>query len=423
MDIITTIILVLLCLIVEGFFSGSEIALISVNRIRIKHKAEEGSNSAQLIEHLLNTPEKIFGTTSVGTNLAVVTGTAVITGFLMAQFGKRGDLYAVLIMSPLTLILGEIIPKALFQLKADQISMKVIYPVRFALAIFYPVVALIAYLTNLILRIIIGEKDVKEHFITREGIKQLVSIGIGGRKIDLHIDIEEKRMIHKIFDIGSTTIDKCMVPLINVVAIDEGSTVDHAIKKVEETAFSRIPVFRDKIYNIVGILNTFDLLGVPEDMIYIHDLIKPPYYVPTSKKVDDLLKELQHRDMHIAVVVDEYGGSIGIVTIEDLLEEIVGEIEDEYDSEEKLYETIPHGGYLIDANMEIDAINEKLRLGLPEGDYETLGGFIINLLERIPKAGEIINYKNIHMRIKEANKRCIKSIYIMHRTPSNKKLS
>ncbi len=419
MDIITTIVLVLLCLIVEGFFSGSEIALISVNRIRIKFKAEEGSNAAQLIEKLLNTPEKIFGTTSVGTNLAVVTGTAVITGFLMVQFGEKGDLYAVLIMAPLTLILGEIIPKALFQLKADQISMKVIYPLRFALAIFYPVVVLIAYLTNLILRIIIGEKDVKEHFITREGIKQLVRIGIGGRKIDL--DIEEKRMIHKIFDIGSTTIDKCMVPLINVVAIDEGSTVDHAIKKVEETAFSRIPVFRNRIYNIVGILNTFDLLGVPDDMVYIRDLIKPPYYVPASKKVDDLLKELQHRDMHIAVVVDEYGGSIGIVTIEDLLEEIVGEIEDEYDSEGKLYETIPHGGYLIDANMEIDAINEKLRLGLPEGDYETLGGFVINLLERIPAAGEIINHKNLHMRIKDVNERCIKSIYIMRRTPSNKK--
>ncbi|MBI5183228.1 MAG: HlyC/CorC family transporter [Nitrospinae bacterium] len=419
MDIITTIIIVLICLIIEGFFSGSEIALISVNRIRIKHKAEEGSNPAQLIEDLLNTPERIFGTTSVGTNLAVVTGTAVVTAFLMVPFGGKEDLYALLIMAPLTLLLGEIIPKALFQLKADQISMKIIYPLRFALTLFYPIIVLVAYLTNLILKTIMGENDIKEHFITREGIKGLVRIGIGGGKIDL--DVDKKRMIHKIFGIGSTTIDKCMVPLINVVAIDEGATVDHAIKKVEETGFSRIPVFRNNIYNIVGILNTFDLLGVPDDMVYISDLIKPPYYIPTSKKVDALLRDLQDKDMHIAVIVDEYGSSIGIVTIEDLLEEIVGEIEDEYDSEVKLYETIPHGGYLIDAKMEIEAINEKLRLGLPEGDYETLGGFIINLLESIPKPGEIINYKNLYMRIKDANERCVRSIYVMHRSHSDKK--
>ena len=179
-----------------------------------------------------------------------------------------------------------------------------------------------------------------------------------------------------------------------------------------ETGFSRLPVFHDRMFNLIGILNTFDLLTVPQDDSPITDLIRPAHYVPPNKKLDDLLKELQQRGLHIAIVVDEYGGCIGIITIEDILEEIVGEIEDEYDEPLKKYEVYDKGGYLIDGDKEIGAVNEELELDLPEGDYETLAGLMIGNLEKIPAAGDQITINGFRLTVKEASKRKINSIIL-----------
>ena len=401
MEFTAVIIIVIFCLLLEGFFSGSELALISANKIKLKHLSESGSKSAKSVEELLEKPERIFGATSIGTNLAVVTSTAVITAYFVDIFGERGDIYATIIMFPLVLLIGEIIPKAIFQQKADSITTVIIWPLRISLKIFYPVVELISKMTTHTLALSTGKEGLKKHFITREELRALSMPG----KEQSELDSDDKKIIQKIFDFRDTTAGECMVPLVNLVAIEETASARYAIRRVQESVFSRLPVFKDRIYDITGILHTFDLLNLPEDEYGIKSIIRPVYYVPESKKVDDLLEELQKKGTHIAVVVDEYGAAIGIITIEDILEELVGEIEDEFDKTSNFYVEKRDHCYEIKGTMEIDAIVDELEIELPEGDYETIAGLIIDRMGKIPKAGEILKLEDHQITIKKADTR------------------
>jgi len=217
-------------------------------------------------------------------------------------------------------------------------------------------------------------------------------------------------MIHKVFNFGETTVEQCMVPLVQLTAVRDDSTLEEVHQLAVDTGYSRLPIFHERMHNIIGILNTFDLLNQPIDGSPISQLVRPAHYVPPNKKIDALLKELQERGLHMAVVVDEYGGCIGLTTVEDLLEEIVGEIEDEYDKPEQQFKPYSGGGYIIDGTMEIDAINETIKLNLPTGNYETLAGLILDRLETVPQLGEQIVVNNIRLTVKETSRRKIQSI-------------
>ena len=412
MDILTVILIALFCLVSEGFFAGSEIALVSVNRIRLKHEAESGSRVAKIIDVLLSSPEKLFVTSSLGINLSVVIGTSVVTGFLIDRYGNRGDFYATLIMSPLSILLAEIIPKSVFQHRADFFARLSIYPLKVVMLILYPFVSVTSYITNFIMFYFTGKREFKGHFVTREEIKYLIKAA--EKKI---LDAEEKKIIGKIFDFRNITVEECMIPLINIVALDENSTMEMARMRVEHTNYSRIPIFGERIHNIYGILNASDILRASGDAA-IKNLMKPAYYVPKAKKINELLEELQWLGIQMAVVVDEYGGTIGIVTREDILEEIVGEIEDEYDTGEKLFEKYPDGAYFINARMEIDAINEQMSFGIPKGDYETLGGFLLNQFQKVPKAGDTLEYGSLIFKILDSDERSIKKVEVRKKTES-----
>jgi CBS domain containing-hemolysin-like protein len=212
-------------------------------------------------------------------------------------------------------------------------------------------------------------------------------------------------MIQKILDFRDITAEECMTPLINLTAIDESSSADYAIQKARESSFSRLPVFKERIYNITGIIHTFDLLSLPEDENSIKNIIRPAFYVPASKRVDDLFQQMQDKGDHMAVVVDEYGAAIGIITIEDMLEEIVGEIEDEFDKIPSLYVKKGKDYYEIKGEMEIDMINEELEIQLPLGDYETLAGLVTFKMGKIPKAEEILNLEEHQIIVKEVDPR------------------
>jgi CBS domain containing-hemolysin-like protein len=231
----------------------------------------------------------------------------------------------------------------------------------------------------------------------------------------------ERNLIHNIVNFGEIPVEQCMVPLVQMTAIRDDINMEELHQIANDSGFSRLPVYHEKMHNLIGIVNTFDLLNQPVDDSSIADLIRPAYYVPPNKKIDDLLKDLQQRGLHIACVVDEYGGCTGIVTIEDLLEQIVGEIEDEYDKPDKQYEDYADGGYLIDADMEIGAINENLNLKLPSGDYETLAGLAIAHLEKIPQPGEQVVINDYRLTIKESNKRKILSIILRKLPPESEK--
>ncbi|MEE8209122.1 MAG: hemolysin family protein [bacterium] len=403
--LVINVLLVAVFIGLEGFFSGSEIAIISVNRIRLRHWAEQGNERAQRLEKLLEAPDQLLATTLVGTNLSIVVATTLATVPLIKRFGSAGELYALALMWPLALVFGEIVPKTFFQENADDLALRVIRPLSWAMACFRPIIAMVGGLARLLVE---RKKEPRSPFVTKEEIESLV------HSTDRGVDLEvgERRMIRRIFEFGDTPVKEVMVPLVNLVAVPIDATPEMVITKVIESGFSRIPVYQSEIYDIVGLVNAFDLLTMPDEVGTLDGLIRPVHYVPEAKRKDDLLRELQQKKMHMAVVVDEYGGAVGIATIEDLLEEIVGEIHDEYDASQAWYKELPDGSYVVDAQMELDHLQEELGLDLPRGDYETLGGFLVTHLETIPQPGQIVEVEGVRLQVKEADERRVKSLLV-----------
>jgi len=416
MELSTTLIFIGIFIIMEAFFSGSEIGMIAINRIKMKQKADDGNSSAERVLNLLNTPEKLFATTSLGTNLAVVSSTSIFTAYMVTRMGNQGELLAMIILSPIILFGGEIVPKMILQNRADTIMPFFIWPLEMSLRILSPIIifftSISSFITNKLFRL---SQENKKTF-SRDQILQVLSLD----SQTIALDATERTMIHKIFNFGDITVDQCMVPLVQLTAIRDDSTLEEAHQLAVDTGFSRFPVFHERMHNIIGVLNTFDLLNQPIDNSPLTHLVRPAHYIPSNKKIDDLLKELQKRGLHMGVIVDEYGGCIGLTTVEDLLEEIVGEIEDEYDKPEQKFQPYPGGGFIIDGEMEIDAINETIKLNLPTGDYETLAGLILDRLETIPLAGEQLILDDIRLTVKETSRRKIQSVIAIKIIPPEK---
>ena len=415
MDFATTLILVFLGILLEAFFSGSEIGMVSVNRIKMKQLADDGNSAAKAVLKLLENPERLFTTTSLGTNLAMVASTAIFTAFMVIHFGNSGEWMAMLIISPLIFFGGEIIPKVIFQHRADSIMLFMIYPLIFFYKILSP---FIIWLSKASARFTsqVQLSSTEEHkTFSRDQLQRVLSLE--SQTVDL--GVTEKKIIHNIFNFGEIRAEHCMVPLIQMTALKDTATMTEAHDVANDSGFSRMPIFHERIYNLIGILNTFDLLDQPVDSTPITNLIRPAYYVPPNKKIDDLLKELQQRGLHMAIVVDEYGGCIGLITIEDLLEKIVGEIEDEYDKPEKIYEHYADGGYLVDGSTEINVLNDSLNWDIPSGDFDTLAGLTIDRLERIPNPGDQVIVGLYRITGKEASKRKIQALIIRKLDPAD----
>jgi putative hemolysin len=413
MDLSTTLSLIGIFLLMEAFFSGSEIGMIAINRIKMKQQADKGNRSAEIVLNLLNSPEKLFATTSLGTNLAVVSSTSIFTAYMVTHMGKQGELLAMVILTPIILFGGEIVPKMILQNKADMIMPIFVRPLNMSLKILSPIISFFTSISNFITNKLIRLPQEEKKSFSRDQILQVLSLD----SQTIELDATERTMIHKIFNFGDITVEQCMVPLVQLTAIRDDSTLAEAHHLAIDTGFSRFPIFHERMHNIIGVLNTFDLLNQSIDDSPLTHLIRPAHYIPPNKKIDDLLKELQKRGLHMGVVVDEYGGCIGLTTVEDLLEEIVGEIEDEYDKPEQKFEPYPGGGYIIDGEMEIDAINETIKLNLPTGDYETLAGLVLNHLETIPQPGEQITVEDVRLTVKETSRRKIQSIIAIKNIP------
>lgn len=391
-----------LLLLLEGFFSGSEMALVSCDRIKIRHQAGEGSRGAQVAQRLLERPDQLLATTLVGTNLCVVTNSAVVALLCIYLLGEGREYYATILLTPLVLLFGEMVPKAYFRQHADRLAPILARPLYLCLRSFAPLTAIVHRVSTLLLTPLRISPEEQDPYITREELKLLVREG--NRQAAL--DTDERRMIHKIIHFGETTVQEAMIPLIEVVAIAADAKVAEAVAVVIEHYYSRIPVYEERIDNIVGIVHAFDLLSADPEMPVRH-LMRTAYYVPETKLVDDLLQEMQRGRIHMAMVVDEYGGVVGIVTVEDLLEEIVGEIEDEYDEDPPPLRRLADGSYIIDVRIEVDRFTEELGIQLPEGEYETLGGFLLSILQKIPEVGEEVQYGGMHFLITESDKRSI----------------
>lgn len=408
MEIILYAIIFLTFLALEAFFSGSEIALIAANPQKIRKSSQVSPSRIEMTLDLLKDRERILATTLCGTNLSVVTNSILITSFLLSQLSEKGELYAVILLTPLLLIFGEIIPKTLFQQHANSIALKVAYPIWLASYVFYPLVFLITKVTQYLFHLSGAKRSHGLPFVTREELRLIVKMSRKGSDLTP----EEITMIDRLFDFAHTTVKEAMVPLVDVVAVEDTATVKEVVELIDMKGHSRFPVYQERIDNIIGVINSFDLLDSSLSESPIASFIRTVSYVPEGKPVDGLLVEMQKQRNHLSIVVDEYGGSVGIITIEDILEEIVGEIEDEYDPDKKLYRRTGEGRYIVNARMEVDQMCELFPITLPEGDYETLGGFLLEQFGHIPHPGEVLHFRNMTFTVLSSDERSIGRVEI-----------
>ncbi len=406
MEILPYLPLILFLLVVEAFFSGSEMAVVSCDKQKIRADSSGGARGAKLVESMLEKPEWLLGTTLVGTNLAVVSNTILVTFLIIDRFPYRGELIAVMILSPLILFWGEILPKTLFRQKADFLAPRIIYPLWAASRVFAPVLWFFTSIPRLLPRASSRLAEAGGNILQRDDLKLLLRLPQEGSDMLK----EERKMVDRLIELSGKQVDDVMIPLVDVVALPEESTLGEAVRMMVEKGHSRLPVFRDRIVNIVGLLHHFDLLLKKDLSGGIRASARPVFYVPENKQVYELLLDMKRHGHSMAIAVDEYGGATGIITVEDIIEEIVGEIEDEYDPKRSLYTKIGPTAYLLDSRIEIDHMNERFQLDLPEGTYETLGGLLMTQFGRIPEKGEALRLKNLVFTVETATPRSIQKV-------------
>jgi len=317
-----------LCLLFAAFFSGTETGMVSVSRIRVRHLIEKGSKRAQIVENLLKNPDRMLAATLVGTNISLVTGSALATLLLVRYSPERAVILATLIMSPLVIIFAEIIPKTVYRYHTDYLTFTSAYPLKWACNIFRPLIYFFTFITNGIIRLLKGKKRIKSPYVTREELQALVHMG----RREGVLETTEEELIHRVFEMEETTIDMTMIPREKIVAVREKTPLDEVLNLAIKKGFVRVPVYRKDIKHITGIVHVKDLLSYPtreSGKVRAKEVMHPAHYTSPDKKVSQLLNTLRLARIRMVIVVDKKKETLGLVTIEDLLEEIVGEIEEE----------------------------------------------------------------------------------------------
>ena len=410
----TAIAVAAVCIVVEGFFSGSEIAMVSANRALLRRKSQAGDLGAQLVEKFLQKPQVLLATTLIGTNLGTVTFSVTIALVLLSRDVSNSEVLAVVLVTPFTLLLAEVVPKTLFQHNADRLVTRIVYPLRVASILFAPGVWLMSQFAGGMTRLLGTEKE--RAFVTRDELALLIEAEAESMGKS-EITEDEAEMISNVLEMSDRTVADVMVPLSEVVALPEDATIGEAALEVADKQHTRIPIFRSRVDDIVGIVHAFDLLrkGPGGKSAPVSSIARPPIFAPESKRAVDLLVEIQGTGNQMAVVVDEYGGAVGIISVEDIIEEIVGEIEDEYDTGPSPLKREAPGVWRVIARTTVERVNEELRIELPEDDeeYESIGGLMLSRMKRIPRAGESLRIGNVTLRVVTADDRAIEEVRIL----------
>ncbi len=386
------LIILIIALILCGLASASETALTSVGRIKLRNLAEEGDQKAIQIERLLAEPNTFLSTILVVNSVAVIVASSLATVLALRFSTTLGELISTILISLIVLIFCEITPKTAALQNPLRWALVMVGPVRATAWLLHPIVRSLSAITNFLVRLMGMQMKRRGPFVTEEELRLLVTVG----EKEGVLEEAETEMIHSVFEFADTTVREVMVPRIDMVTLESDATVDEAVDLALQVGFSRIPVYEENIDNIIGVLYTKDMLKQLREghnSLPVRDLVRAAYFVPETKKLDDLLREIRQKRIHMVIVVDEYGSVAGLVTIEDLVEEIVGDIQDEYDREEKLYEPVSEDEYIFDAKISIDEFNDLMNTHLESEDYETLGGFLYAQLDKIPSVGDTITFE------------------------------
>ncbi len=409
MDMLTAIVVMLICLVLKGFFSGSEIALVNSDKIKLRHREKQGDRGASLALKLFQTPDILLSTTLVGTNICTIVLTTIGTVLMIRYFGEHGDFYAFLALTPLLLVLGEIVPKSVYQQKSDELTPIIVYPLRWASFLFFPVIFVFSRLARLAARAVGAGKDNQPFFITREQLRAVVDMAEHGSAMSAF----GRGRIRRVIRFAETTVAQTMIPIAEATAINRNKSTVEAIALVRKHGFNRLPVYEKSIGDIIGIatLTTWDFLDPETAKQPLQNIMKPPLYVSPLQTIDQLLPLIRKRDDHMAIVVDEFGTAVGMITLEDIVEEVVGEIDVGYDFEEylpkrrRIYEKLAEEVYLMDSRLSVSEASEVLGIDIPATEFHTVGGLVLARLRRIPEEGEHVVEAGYRFTVTKATRR------------------
>jgi len=416
MEWVLELLLILFFLILKGFFSGSEIAMVNSDKLKLRHKAKIGDRGAGLVLKLFKTPDVILGTTLVGTNLATVTISTLGALIFIDLFGVSGDLISVLVLTPILLVMGEVVPKSVFQQNADNIVTKIIYSLRFFSYLFYPVIFIFSRVARFATRIVGGGTEPQNMFITREELRVLLDVTETAASPST---IDRKR-IRRIIRFADTTVGEAMIPLADVVGLNEIRDIEEAVRRVIKHGYNRLPVYSGNITNVHGVLtlNTWDLMLPDINEQPVSDYVSQALYMSPKQTLDRALPQLQARKDHMAIVVDEFGSAVGILTMEDVFEEVVGEIDvgydfDEYQPKRKInIEHESEDSYLMSGRTPISEVNDILYVHFPVEEAHTIGGLIVSRIRNIPVEGDAIEEQGHRLTVLEADSRSVVKVRV-----------
>ncbi len=406
------IVVMIICLGLSAMFSASETALMSLSKIRVKQMVENNERGADRINRLLNDPSKLLSAILIGNNVVNIGASSLMTSIAIDIFGNTGVGIATGVMTLLILIFGEITPKSLAAQNSEKLSLRLSGFVQFVITILTPISFLLTRITNFMVKVLGGEVDQNQPFITQDELRTIV--GVSHKEGVL--EGEEKDMIYNVFDFSDSQVNEVMITRTEMVAIDADLTYEETIEVINNEQYSRIPVYEDTIDNIIGILYVKDLLflQIQNDAEFnLKKYIRQAHFTYEYKSTKELFSEMRANRIHMVVVIDEYGGTEGIVTIEDLIEEIVGDIEDEYDKDVQEIDVIKEDEYLVNGNVKIDDINALIGTHLESDDFDTIAGFVIGIIDRIPEEGEIVEFENIKFVIESLDRNRVVKIRIL----------
>ena len=409
MDILLTLLLMVVLLMLKGFFSGSEIAMVNADKVKLNALAGKGHKGSRMVLEEFRSPEMLLGTTLVGTNIATIVLTTVGTLLVIRLVGDSGEWIAFLVFTPLFLVFGEIVPKSVYQHRSTEIAPKAIYVLRVFRVLFFPLVVVFSRLSRLAARVFGGGVLEQNVYMTREWIRSVAEMAERTSTVDAF----DQGRIRRVIRFGDTTVGEAMIPIAEVTAINQTKSSRRAVAMVRNRGYNRLPVYHRNISNIIGVatITTWDMMDASLLEQPLEDLTKPALYVSPRQTIDQLLPLLRKRDDHMAVVVDEFGSAIGMITMEDIIEEVVGEIDVGYDFDEyspkkrHQLEEVEPDVYVMDARIPISEAVEVLGVHLSDRDAHTVGGLVTARLRRIPKVGDSIEEGGFLFVIEEANDR------------------
>ncbi len=404
------LILILLILVCgSAFFSASETALTSLNKIKLRNMVEENVKNADKIQKLIDDPNRLLSSILIGNNLVNNAAASLTTMIAVSLLGGQSGVgAATMIITIIILIFGEITPKTLASQNAEKVSIGVAKIISGVVIISTPVVKVMNLITNGLIRILGGDTSGKTPTITEAELKTMVNVS----HEEGVLEVDERRMINNVFDFGDSKAKDVMTPRTDMICVEDNITYDEIVSIFKEERFSRLPVYHESVDNIVGILYVKDIIFIDVEHFKTTDYMREPFFTYESKPISELFSEMRNNRIPAAIVLDEYGGTSGLVTLEDMVEEIVGDIADEYDEQEKEIEVIKEDEFVVDGSTRLEDVNEMIGLHLESEDFDTIGGYVIGILGSLQDGGEEVEENGIKIVVEEVDKNRIEKLRI-----------